>query len=123
MAITSGLTGSLSWKGNLINGAYNMSVPQRIDTLDKTTYADGAGGYRRFMTGLKGATASADCKLNTSDVANLTLGDEGMLICTQSTGEAVYGTAILDSKSPGVPHDGLNTEALTFTFDGTFLNT
>jgi hypothetical protein len=123
MAITSGLTGTLSWKGNLINGAYNMSVPQQVDKLDKTTYADGVGGYRRFMTGFKEATASADCKLDNADVANLTLGDEGMLICTQSTGKAVYGTAILYSKSSGVPHDGLNTEALTFTFDGTFLNT
>ena len=123
MAITSGLTGSISWKGNLIAGAYNMSIPQTIDKLDKTTYADGVGGYRRFMTGLKGATASADCKLDTADVANLTLGDEGMLICQQSSGEAIYGTAILESKSPGIPHDGLNTEALAWTFDGTFLNT
>jgi hypothetical protein len=123
MAKTTGLNGSLSFKGNKSVGAYNMSVPQTIEKADSTVYG---ATYRTHKTTLKSATASADCKLDTADIANFVLGDEGLLIMMYSEDEAtagMAGTATLDSKNPTVPLDGMVTEALTFTFNGTFLPT
>lgn len=123
MAKSIGLNGSLRFKGNDIGGAYNMSVPQTVDKADTTVYG---AVYRTHLTTLKSATASADCKLDTADIANLILGDEGLLIMMYAEGgvtAGIAGTATLDSKTPTTPVDGINTEALAFTFNGTFLPT
>jgi len=123
MAKSIGLNGSLSFKDNKILGAYNMSVPQTIEKVDTTVYG---ATYRTHLTTLKSATASADCKLDSADIANLVLGDEGLLIMMYSEGgvtAGMSGTATLDGKTPTTPVDGINTEALAFTFNGTFLPT
>jgi hypothetical protein len=123
MAKTTGLNGSLSFKGNASVGAYNMSIPQTIEKADSTVYGD---IYRTHKTTLKSATASADCKLDTADITNFVLGDEGLLIMMYSEDDVtagMAGTATLDSKNPTVPLDGIVTEALAFTFNGTFLPT
>lgn len=123
MAKSTGLNGSLRFEGNLNVGAYNMTIPQTIEKGDITVYG---ATYRTHKTTLKSATLSADCKLDTADTTNFALGDEGLLICMYSEGSVtagISGTATLDGKSPTVPVDGINTETLTFTFNGTFLPT
>ncbi len=123
MAKTTGLNGSLSFKGNESVGAYNMSIPQTIEKVDSTVYG---ATYRTHLTTLKSATASADTKLDTADIANFVLGDEGLLIMMYSEGSVtagMFGTASLDGKTPTTPVDGMVTEAMTWTFQGTFLPT
>lgn len=123
MAKTTGLNGSLSWKGNESVGAHNMSIPQTLEKSDITVYG---ATYRTHKTTLKSATLSADCKFDSSDVANFVLGDEGLLIAMYSEGNVtagMFGTASLDGKTPTVPFDGVVTEAMTWTFNGTFLPT
>ena len=122
MAKTTGLNGSLRFEGTEILGAYNMSVPQTIEKADTTVYG---ATYRTHKTTLKSATASADCKLDTADTT-LGLGDEGLLIMMYSENSVtagMFGTATLDSRTPTVPMDGIVTETLAFTFNGTFLPT
>jgi len=123
MAKATGLNGSLRFEGNLSVSAYNMSIPQTIEKADTTVYG---ATYRTHKTTLKSATVSVDCKMDTADISNYALGDEGLLICMYSEGSAtagIAGTATLDSKSPTVPIDGIVTETLAFTFNGTFLPT
>lgn len=123
MAKTTGLNGVLRFKGNVNLGAYNMSVPQTIEKADDTVYG---ATYRTHKTTLKSATLSADCKFDSGDVSNYVLGDEGLLIAMYSQGgvtAGIAGTATLDSKNPTTPMDGIVTEALAFTFNGTFLPT
>jgi hypothetical protein len=123
MAKTTGLNGTLNWKNNDSLGAYNMSVPQTIEKVDDTVYG---ATYRTHKTTLKSATASADCKLDTTDIANFVLGDEGLLIMMYSEGSVtagMFGTATLDGKTPITPFDGMVTETITWTFQGTFTPT
>lgn len=122
MAKTTGLNGSLRFEGTEILGAHNMSIPQIIDKVDDTVYG---ATYKTHKTTLKSATATADCKLDTADTT-LGLGDEGLLIMMYSEGgvtAGISGTATLDSRTPTVPYDGIVTESLAFTFNGTFLPT
>ena len=122
MAKTTGLNGSLRFEGTVILGAYNMTIPQTIEKADSTVYG---AVYRTHKTTLKSATATADCKLDTADTT-LGLGDEGLLIMMYSQGDVtagIFGTATLDSRTPTVPIDGIVTESLAFTFNGTFLPT
>lgn len=123
MAKTTGLNGSLRFEGNESVSAYNMSIPQTIEKADITVYG---ATYRTHKTTLKSATVSVDCKMDTADISNYALGDEGLLICMYSEGNVtagISGTATLDGKTPTVPFDGNVTETLSFTFNGTFTPT
>ena len=120
MAKQTGLNGNIYWGGNTLLGVHNMSIPQVIDKVDTTVYG---ATYKGHLTTLKSATVSADAKFDSTDVANLTLGEMALLICQLYTGEAIYGTASLLTKTPAVPYDGLVTETLTWEFNGTFLAT
>jgi len=123
MAKTTGLNGSLRFEGNLSVSAYNMSIPMTIEKADTTVYG---ATYRTHKTTLKSATVSADCKMDTADISNFAIGDEGLLICMYSESNVtagVSGTATLDSKTPTTPMDGIVTEAWAFTFNGTFTPT
>ena len=114
MAELAGYGGSITFT-NYQTSAKAWTSDLSVDMLDTTDFAD--GGYRTFIAGLKGGTATVEYNW---DVANTAaLGASATLTLLTTTGLGVNGAALLTSISIGVPVDGLATVTATFTFTGT----
>lgn len=114
MAELAGYGGSVTFT-NFATSAKAWTSDLNVDMLDITDFGD--SGWRNFLAGLKGGTATVEYNW---DVANTAaLGASATLTLLTMTGLSVNGTAFLNGISIGAPVDGVITQTGNFTFSGT----
>lgn len=114
MAELAGYGGSITFT-NYQTSAKAWTADIAVDMLETTDYGD--AGYRTYIGGLKGGTATVEYNW---DVANTAaLGASATLTLLTTTNLGYNGTALLTSLSVNAPVDGLAVCTATFTFTGT----
>ena len=121
MAELSGTAGSFNFTGVISDCNFNIrswSAEGAADTHEVTDFCD--SGYKTFIPGLKGWTASAEGFVDgTNTFAFSDIGTSAtLLLYTSDTTKYYTGTAILTSWSPAVAVDGVQTQSFAFQGSG-----
>jgi hypothetical protein len=114
MATLHGKAGSLTFSG-LTAGVESWTLDIDDEQEEVTTFTEAGSGYHNFVSGIGRWTVAVNCGLD-GTVAPLAKGASGAITLTTTGTRAWTGTAILNSISAGVPHNG--KETINYTFNG-----